>query len=112
MSTRDGLQKRLINAMRSTTARFLLAALFGTSGTLHFIFPYEYASVIPPWLPAHTALVAISGLCELAGAIGVLIPLIRPLAGWGLLLLCVAVFPANIQMWLTAIAQSKPWWIT
>ena len=112
MSAPHLFAQRVMRILQTPTARFLLAALFGTSGTLHFIFPNNYANVIPPWLPAHAALVAISGIAELAGAIGLLIPVTRRLAGWGLLVLCVAVFPANIQMWLTAIAQSKPLWIT
>ena len=112
MAALDRFKQCDVGSLRSTIACYLLVALFGTSGTLHFIFPSHYAAVIPPWLPAHAALVAISGACELAGAIGLLIPLTRRLAGWGLLLLCVAVFPANFQMWLDATAVSKPLWIT
>lgn len=93
------------------SARFLLAVLFCTSGVLHFIFSTQYASVIPPWLPAHATLVIVSGWCELAGALGLLIASTRRLAGWGLLLLCVAVLPANIQMWLDAVAVGKAFWI-
>lgn len=91
-------------------ARILLALLFGTSGVLHFVFPTQYAGVIPLWLPAHSTLVTISGWCELAGAIGLLIASTRRAAGWGLLLLCVAVLPANIQMWLDAVAAGKALW--
>lgn len=66
---------------------------------------------MPPWLPAHAALVAISGWCELAGGIGLLLPLTRRAAGWGLLVLCIAVLPANIQMWLDAMTAGKAWWV-
>jgi uncharacterized membrane protein len=53
---------------------------------------------VPPYLPDHTLLVAISGVCESLGGIGVLIPRTRRLAGIGLIALLIAVFPANFQM--------------
>ena len=92
-------------------SRTVLALFFGVAGILHFIFPQQYASTMPPWLPAHDALVAMSGVCEIAGAIGILIARLRFAAGIGLLLLCVAVLPANVQMWLAAMTASKAWWI-
>lgn len=104
-------KNRFTECLRSRTARVLLAVFFSTAGLLHFVFPSQYAGVIPPWLPAHAALVFISGVCELAGGIGLLLPLTRRAAGWGLLLLCVAVLPANIHMWLDAMHAGKALWI-
>lgn len=92
-------------------SRYLLTILFSTAGLLHFIFPSQYASVMPPWLPAHAELVALSGWCELAGGIGLLLVPTRRAAGWGLLLLCIAVLPANIQMWWDATAAGKALWV-
>lgn len=92
-------------------SRGLLAMLFATSAVLHFTLPTQYANVIPPWLPAHGLLVLMSGIAELAGALGLLWRPLRRSAGLGLLLLCVAVFPANVQMWLDAIAAHKAFWI-
>ena len=60
--------------------------------------------MIPPYLPAPEALNIISGLAEVAGGI-VLIPRLKKLAGIGLLLLLLAVFPANIHM---ALNEVKP----
>jgi uncharacterized membrane protein len=111
MITASSLKKRVIDCLQTTAARVLLAVFFSTAGMLHFIFPAQYASVMPPWLPAHAALVAISGWCELAGGIGLLMAPTRRAAGWGLLLLCVAVLPANVQMWLAAIAADKSVWL-
>lgn len=99
------------NWLQRRSARIALVVFFSVAGILHFIFPRQYASTMPPWLPAHAALVAISGVCEIAGALGLLIPRLRFAAGIGLLLLCVAVLPANVQMWLAAMAASKAWWI-
>ena len=76
----------------------LLAAVFGAAGALHLAWPAPFVAMVPPWLPAPGLLVAASGVAALAGAAGVLAPRTRRLAGWGLLLFLVAVFPANVQM--------------
>lgn len=91
-------------------SRWFLAVFFCVAGLLHFLFPMKYAHVMPPWLPAHMALVLISGAFEIAGGLGLLWLPLRRAAGIGLLLLCVAVLPANLQMWIDAIAAHKPLW--
>ena len=55
-------------------------------------------SIVPPYLPAPLALVYVSGFFEILGGLGVLLPATRTLAGYGLLALLVAVYPANIHM--------------
>ncbi len=90
--------------IRANTSRIVLAALFVAAGTLHFIIPDQYAAVMPPWLPMHRALVFISGVAEIAGGIGLLVPRTRRAAGIGLILLLIAVWPANLQMLLNARA--------
>jgi uncharacterized membrane protein len=82
-----------------------------TSGVLHFLFPAQYAATIPPWLPWHAELVAISGLCEIAGGIGLLPLRTRKVAGIGLILLSLAVLPANVQMLIDARQAAKASWI-
>lgn len=91
--------------MHSKTSRLLLAILFVTAGVLHFVFPANYMKTIPPWLPAPGALVLISGVCEIAGGLGVLWRPTRRWAGYGLIALCLAVLPANVQMLLDAQAS-------
>ena len=88
----------------------LLAAFFIVGGVMHFVLPATYAGVMPPWLPYHAALVAISGVAEIAGGVGVLLPPLRRAAGWGLILLSIAVFPANVQMLLDGQAAGRPGW--
>lgn len=78
--------------------RGLLALFFVIAGALHFILMPRYVSVMPPWLPWARVLVMSSGLCEIAGGLGVLWPATRRWAGYGLIALCVAVLPANVQM--------------
>ena len=82
-----------------------LAAVFMVAGVLHFAFPGQYERVMPPWLPHHRELVLLSGFFQLAGGLGVLFPRTRRAAGWGLILLLVTVWPANLQMLLDARAS-------
>ena len=62
-------------------------------------------------MPRADLLVAVSGAAELAGAAGLAWAPSRYWAGWGLIALLVAVFPANIQMLIGAQQSSAPvWW--
>jgi uncharacterized membrane protein len=81
-------------------ARLLMGVLYIGAGILHFLLTPRYMAMIPPYLPAHRALVLISGVAEIAGGIGVLAPspAIRRAAAWGLIALLIAVMPANINM--------------
>ncbi|QYM79127.1 DoxX family membrane protein [Horticoccus luteus] len=78
--------------------RWLLGLFFIAAGANHFLHPQPYLAMMPPWLPAPGALLAISGLAEILGGLGVFLPATRRLAGWGLLALLVAVFPANVHV--------------
>lgn len=79
-----------------TIGRWLLAVLFIFAGINHFRDPAFYLSMMPPPLPFPEALNQVSGVCEILGGIGVLVPRTRRFAGWGLIALLIAVFPANI----------------
>lgn len=79
--------------------------LFTVTGTLHFVRPAFFLAIVPPWLPSHGLLVALSGVAELLGAAGLLSRTTRRVAGWWLLALLIAVFPANIQMLMNAQAE-------
>jgi uncharacterized membrane protein len=85
-----GLPKRIL--------LLLLAAFFVFAGVNHFVNPDFYVRIMPPYLPAHRELVWLSGVFEVLGGVGVLLPRWRSLAGWGLVLLLFAVFPANLHM--------------
>jgi uncharacterized membrane protein len=78
------------------TGRIILAVLFMLSGALHFILPQDYLRIMPPYLPSPALLVVISGVAEMLGGVGLLIPFTRHLAAWGLVALLIAVLPANI----------------
>ena len=80
-------------------AALLLASVFYIgAGMMHFIRPEFYLKLMPPFIPWHSAMVQLSGLCEILGGLGLLHPKTRRMAGWGLVALLVAVFPANLYM--------------
>jgi uncharacterized membrane protein len=67
---------------------------------------------MPPYLPLHRELVYVSGALEILGGLGLLTGRTRTAAGVGLILLLVAVLPANVQMLIDARAADKPsWWL-
>ena len=76
----------------------LLGVLFIVAGVLHFVRPALYARIIPPFLPHPLALVYLSGVAEILGGVGVLLPALRAWAGVWLIALLIAVFPANLYM--------------
>ena len=80
---------------------FGLAVFFIYFGIDHFVNPNFYLSIMPPSFPLHEEAVYISGFFEIVGGFGVLIPRFRKIAGWGLVALLIAVYPANIYMAIT-----------
>lgn len=81
-----------------TGLRWLLTVAMVAAGLNHFLVPDAYAAIIPDWLPAHVALVQVSGVAEIAGGLGLALVATRRAAAWGLIALFVAVFPANVHM--------------
>lgn len=105
------------HAPATTRARFpigvvLVTLLFLTSGSLHFLKPDPFIRIVPPYIPNAPLMVALSGVGELAGAVGILVPFTRRMAAWGLIVLMIAVFPANIYMLQQAYADpgSSAWY--
>ncbi|URQ69256.1 DoxX family protein [SAR86 cluster bacterium] len=89
----DGILRKIV--------LFGLAIFFIFFGIDHFINPDFYLSIMPPAFPLHKEAVYISGFFEILGGLGVLIFRFRKIAGWGLIVLLVTVYPANIYMALT-----------
>jgi uncharacterized membrane protein len=83
-------------------ARAVLGATFLTTGVLHFLRPRIYEAIMPRYLPAHRELVYASGVAEMVGGAGVLLPRTTRPAGWWLIATLVAIFPANVEMALHA----------
>ncbi len=81
-----------------TALRWTAGVAFALAGANHFRSTGFYVRVVPPAFPARRALVIVSGVAEMVGGVGLLVPRLRRPAGWGLIALLVAVFPANLYM--------------
>lgn len=78
--------------------RWTLAFFFVAAGANHFRDPTTYLGMMPPWLPWPAAANIVSGAAEMIGGAGLLVPSTRRLAGWGLIALLIAIFPANLHV--------------
>jgi uncharacterized membrane protein len=78
--------------------RWLLGILFVLAGANHVVHADFYMKIMPPYLPWHRELVALSGVAEIMLGALVLLPRCQVLAAWGLIALLIAVFPANLHM--------------
>lgn len=78
--------------------KYLLSILFIAIGITHFTKTAVFVKIMPSYIPFPEFCVYLSGVAEISGGIGILVPFLRKYAGWGLILLLIAVFPANINM--------------
>ena len=76
----------------------IFGVLFIIAGINHFVNPNFYEKIMPPYLPWPYGLVIISGIAEVVLGIALLIPKTSNYGAWGLILLLIAVFPANLHM--------------
>lgn len=90
-----------------------MALFYCVMGVLHFVAADAFVAIMPAWLPWHLELVWLSGLAELALGLLLLPARTRTFAAWGLVLLLVAVFPANVNMALHEIpvGHAPPRWV-
>lgn len=77
---------------------FILSFFFVAAGLYHLLDPEFYLPMMPAYLPYHRALITLSGLAEILFGVLVLPRRTRMLARYGLVMLLVAIFPANIEM--------------
>lgn len=73
------------------------------AGVVHLVAPAKFLAIMPGFVPAPLAVVILTGICELAGAVGLLTHFLRKAAGIGLALYAICVFPANIKHALDAL---------
>ena len=90
-----------------------MTGVYVVAGSNHFIHPGTYLQIMPSWLPHQLALIYISGFCEIIFGL-LLLPLTtRRIAAWCIILLLVAVFPANIQMSINYFHDGNSYrWLT
>ena len=79
-------------------ALLIIALFFMTGGIAHFVVADFFIQAMPDYLAYQQELVMVSGVFEILGAIGILLPQTRLIAGYGLMALIIAVYPANINM--------------
>jgi uncharacterized membrane protein len=77
---------------------YLMAVLYVLAGVNHFWHPDGYLKIIPHFLPWPKALNYLTGALEALFGLLLLFRVTRSLAAWGLIILLILIFPANIQM--------------
>jgi uncharacterized membrane protein len=90
---------RMLPVLRRRTAAAAatgLGLLFLFTASGHFVQTREMTLMLPPWVPAREALVYLSGVLEIAVAVGFFVPRWRPVAGWCAAAMLVAFFPVNV----------------
>ncbi len=90
---------------------YLMSLIYVVAGILHFVRPETYVRIMPPYVPAPLMLVYLSGVAELVLGLAVLLPSARVWAAWGIILLLIAVFPANWYMAVSGKFSHIPSWI-
>lgn len=96
---------------RKKISLYAQAAFYAMAGVMHFVNTEFYLKIMPDYLPWHRELVYISGVAEIVLGIGLLIPAHRKLAAYGIILLLIAVFPANIyQLTSGGAGMNVPLW--
>jgi uncharacterized membrane protein len=84
---------------------------FIIGGIAHFAATRTEMRIVPPYIPYPRAAVLASGVCELLGALGLLVPAVRRFALWGLFALVIAVTPCHVYMLQTAASWPVPYWV-
>jgi uncharacterized membrane protein len=81
---------------------YVIGVGFILAGANHFINPEFYLRMMPPMLPAHELMNYASGAAEIILGVLLFIPQTKVIAAWGLIILLIAVYPANIYMAMEA----------
>ena len=96
------LVRRWLARTQYSRSSGLVGAFFVLAGANHFAMPRYYRRIVPPGFGDPNTVVVVSGVAEIAGGVGVLVPSTRRLAGLALIVLLAAVFPANVHMAVNA----------
>jgi len=98
------LRRQPVKLAGALALRLGLAAMFVFTGVSHFLWlRSDLIAMVPPVLPAPGLLVTVTGVLEIAGAVGLLLPVTTAWAAGGLALLLVAMFPANVYAALSGV---------
>lgn len=81
-----------------SNARIGTGLTFIFAGILHFLIPDTFMKLMPPFIPLPLAMIYLSGVFEIVGGIGLMVSKTKHLASYGLIILLLAVYPANIYV--------------
>ncbi|WP_307562978.1 DoxX family protein [Novosphingobium rosa] len=100
----------MLGMLRSkrVVARWFLVVLYGLAGVLHLALPAPFIGITPGWVPDPALMIAVTGLCEIAGAVALAQgrwPGLRRAAGVALALYALCVWPANIHHMMMDLAR-------
>jgi uncharacterized membrane protein len=104
--TRNEKPTRMLKA--KSISKYLLAIFMVGAGTMHFFNTDFYLQIMPPYLPLHLESVYLSGVCEIGLGLLLLVRRLSRMAAWGIIALLIAVFPANIYLYLHQEILSLP----
>ena len=93
--------------------RFIMAAFYLAAGIFHITSPQGFIRIVPSFVPWPVEVVWLTGVAEIAGAIGLMLPHLQKAAGIGLALYAICVFPANINHAINQIdvgVLPNSWW--
>ena len=82
-----------------------MSLLYITVGVKHFINPDFFVTIVPPIINWKEEAVLVSGFIEVLLGILLLFNQTRKLAAWGIILLLIAVLPANIYLYISEIPR-------
>ena len=94
-------------------ARAVLALAYLIAGVAHLRSPGGFIAITPDWVPYPATVICLTGIAEIAGSIGLMLPPFRRAAGIGLALYALCVWPANIHHALSDIPLNGvhlSWW--
>ena len=96
--------------------RYALATMLVFTASAHFTrMRHDLVRMMPDWIPQPMALIYFTGVCEIAGAIGLMLPSLRQAAGFTLIVFFIVVFPANVKAARSGVGmggkRATPLWL-
>lgn len=85
-----------------------MSVLYIIAGVNHFVSPLFYKKIMPPYIPWHMKIIFASGVIEILLGILLIPKTTRRFAAWGIILLLIAIFPANINMMINYLHEKNP----
>jgi uncharacterized membrane protein len=92
-------------------ALYLMAGFLVLAGISHLKKKNFFMKTMPPYIPKHEEIVIISGIAEIILGIGLLFSQTKSVSAWGIILLFIAVYPANIYMATSGKFKNIPQWL-